>query len=268
MQLFPYGTSIGEDAMRSKSFVHLRPEEIVAYTKRDDSTILVPIGSIEWHSYHLPLGVDGFHAEEIASRLSSRLDCLVFPTQFLGTENYRSPEELRAIGFSGDESVVGVDFPRNTVKSLYLPNDLFRELVKTIVLYLKSLSFHRIILLNGHGAGMQIRTLSTLAQEYSDPSCQVKSIFCFDPSFPILMGHAGELETSLTAAISPEDVDIARLPGKEMLHYKDYGILDAGAFLGKRNQAHSVEADPRTATKAKGERAISSLCDKLYKELC
>ena len=47
------------------------------------------------------------------------------PTLFMGTERERSPAKLESIGFRATDYVVGMDFPRNTLKSLYAREEVF-----------------------------------------------------------------------------------------------------------------------------------------------
>ena len=107
---------------------YLRPDQVVAARDRG-APIFLPMGPIEWHGPHLPLGVDPLRARFAAIALAEQMDGIVMPTLFVGTERERSPEMLQNIGFEADEYIVGMDFPDNTLKSHY-----FREEVFAVVL--------------------------------------------------------------------------------------------------------------------------------------
>ena len=49
-----------------------------------NAIVIVPIGALEQHGHHLPLGVDGILATEISRRVARRVDGLVAPTLAYG----------------------------------------------------------------------------------------------------------------------------------------------------------------------------------------
>lgn len=53
--------------MRSRQIHYLRPQEVLAEMSRFP-VVYWPLGLIEWHGPHLPLGVDAFNAEAVALR--------------------------------------------------------------------------------------------------------------------------------------------------------------------------------------------------------
>jgi len=46
--------------------------------------VYVPLGSIEHHSHHLPVGLDGLNAHGVCTHAATRSGGLVLPTLFLG----------------------------------------------------------------------------------------------------------------------------------------------------------------------------------------
>jgi len=101
----------------------LRPGQIVA-EKEKGSIVFLPLGPLEWHAPHLPLGTDPLNAQEASLRVAHKIGGVVLPTLFLGTERERSPEMLKSIGFKGDEYIVGMAFPENTIPSFYVPEEI------------------------------------------------------------------------------------------------------------------------------------------------
>jgi creatinine amidohydrolase len=49
------------------------------------SVVYLPLGSIEYHSHHLPLGLDGLTAHGICTRAATASDGVVLPTLWFGT---------------------------------------------------------------------------------------------------------------------------------------------------------------------------------------
>ena len=74
--------------------------EVEDYLAQND-TVIIPVGSLENHGLHLPLGTDALIPEEIARRVDARSPLLIAPIL-----NYGATDDLA--GFAG------------TVFSLYL----------------------------------------------------------------------------------------------------------------------------------------------------
>lgn len=49
------------------------------------SVVYLPLGSIEYHSHHLPLGLDGLTAHGICTRAAAASGGVVLPTLWFGT---------------------------------------------------------------------------------------------------------------------------------------------------------------------------------------
>src|SRR5436853_2961144 len=107
--------------MRRVEYELMRPPDIVQ--ERDRLPIaFVPIGPLEWHRSHLPLGTDGLHTHEVAVEVARRIGGIVLPTYFVGTETVRLNDQqaqgLAILGFERTERVVGMESPDAPVKSL------------------------------------------------------------------------------------------------------------------------------------------------------
>ena len=229
--------------------------------------VFVPLGPIEWHGPHLPLGTDAIHAGHVARRLARELGGVALPTFFLGTETVRLPgkgaEELGALGLGDDERVVGMDLPTNPVKSLYVEEGVFALAVREIVRGLKEDGWRLIVLVNGHGAVNHMRTLGRIAREETRlPGVRVLSLMSWTAPVPPSQGpgHADREETAVMLAIAPELVQIDQLPPLDTpLRYADYGIVDSAAFDGFPGEGFLLPqvADPRLATVAEGEEIVA-----------
>ncbi len=243
------------------AFEKLNPDEL-CLAVQDNKWIILPIGSIEWHSYHLGFGVDTLHAYEVAKRVSKKIDGIVYPPIFCGTECKRSPESLKKLGLPEKDNVWGMDFPSNTIKSQYWKSSAFKELIDNYIVLTVNMGFKRIILLNGHGSYAQKSILNELAEERSNLEIKVKSFFCMTKECGYGLGHAGLVETAVMLRICPEMVNLNKLPPKPVpLYYYQYGIADSGA-IGKD---HKVIYDPRDATAEMGEEILSKEVEYIYK---
>ena len=234
--------------MREVRFEMLRPGEI-QQEKEKCSVAYLPIGPLEWHGPHLPLGVDPLNAQAVAVRLAQKNGGVTLPTLYWGTERERSPEMLKNIGFNGDEWIVGMDFPANSMKSLYATEDAFAIAVREYLRLLATQDYKLIVIVNGHGATNHIYTLKRLAAEFTETTTSTvyyTMATFFDSSIQDLLGHATKTETSIMAHIHPESVDTSTLPPEgEKMRNIDYGIVDSEAFNGRANEDFTVIHDPR-----------------------
>ncbi len=261
---------------RETRLEYLRPEEIVAERGRHN-LVFLPVGAIEWHGPHLPLGVDMLLAHEVAVRVAREVGGVVHPAIYCGTERERPPEMLRSIGFSGEEWVVGMDFPANSVKSLYYPEEVLALMVREALDRLKALGYQRIVIVNGHGAENQINTLRRLAAaENARGEVRVEVILPFpeeqdeEGQATTAAGHADIYETSAMLALHPETVDVESLPAPDHpLRNTDWAVVDGATFSGKPTPGYTVrsEYDPRYATAESGLAYLKEMVAKLAAEV-
>jgi creatinine amidohydrolase len=258
----------------------MRPGEVVAARERCP-VAFVPIGPLEWHGPHLPLGTDGLHAHHVAVRVARVVGGVVLPTLFAGSETVRLPgagaQQLGPLGFSGAERIVGMDFPRNAVKSLYFEESAFGITVREIVRGLKAEPYRLLVLLNGHGATNHQRTLQRIAVEETVAG-QVEVVFrpAWNPwtGAQLGPGHADRWETSITMALEGPHVRVEELPSPgEPLRYPDFGIVDGLAFDGHPAAEFVLpaESDPRHARREEGEKllqeAVATIVDEVHAAL-
>jgi creatinine amidohydrolase len=244
--------------MKNNKFEELIPEEIISETSQSGICYL-PIGSMEWHGPHMGMGVDTLHAYEISLRTSKKTGGVVFPPLFIGTENERSSSVLKNLGFSGNEKIVGMDFPNNSIKSFYWPEDLFEAIIRAQTEMTRRLGFKLIVFTNGHMAESQMEILEKISAELSDAACKIVVLnVLFTESFP-QTGHAGLAETAIMMNIAPDSVKLDKLPERSTpLQNVDFAIVDNDSFLGKRGHDFTVHFDPRDASAELGERIIEA----------
>jgi creatinine amidohydrolase len=245
---------------RVVQYERMHPREI-REARAAASVVYVPLGPIEWHAEHLPVGTDPLHAHHVAVQAARRTGGVVMPATFMGTDSLRppgdGPQGLAAFDLPGDARVIGMDFPGFPVKSMYFHETLLGAVVLEIVRMLKR-EWEAVVLVNGHGAPNQLRMLERIAAEETDlPSRVVVAASWWDAE--ARSGHADRHETSIVLGIDEDLVHLDRLPGEgEPLRYKDHGIIDGQAFEGAADDGFAVRrhADPRTATREHGEAVL------------
>ena len=233
--------------MRTRKFELLRPGEILA-EKLKTPIVYLPIGPLEWHGPHLPVGTDPLNAYAVALALSEAAGGVTLPVFYWGTERERSPEMLKDIGFNGDEYIVGMDFPANEMKSLYAKEDAFGAAVREYLNILVAEGYKLIVIVNGHGAENHIRALTRLAREFTaeTDATVYYTITTFLESGEQDFGHATKTETSLMAHLHPGCVDVMALPPKgEPLYNTAHAVVDHESFTGNPNERRTVIHDPR-----------------------
>ncbi len=107
---------------------HMNHREVSRYLKSSDA-IVIPVGSLENHGLHLPLGTDFLIPDEIARLLNERSPILIAPTV-----NYGATDDLS--GFPGTVSI-GTEGLIALLKAIC--DQLYRQ------------GFRHFLILNGHG---------------------------------------------------------------------------------------------------------------------
>ena len=239
--------------MKTRQIAFLRPKEIVAEQKINP-IIYLPIGPIEWHGPHMPVGTDPLHASYIAEKAADLTGGLVWPTAWWGTERERSSQVLNDLGLSESEYIVGMDFPANSLKSGYVPEDVFAYLIRSQLEIFIQMNFKIAVLVSGHGATNQLDTLQRLAAEYNGTG-RLKTLvelpFVLGDDGLMHVGHASCIETSIMEALYPETVEIDSLPPlPKPIYNTDWAIVDYHTFAGKPAPDRTVhhDDDPRSGS--------------------
>jgi creatinine amidohydrolase len=176
----------------------LTAPDFVTAVARSAATVIVPLGIVEKHGPHLPMGTDLFDARELALRAARQEYAIVFPPYYFG-QIFEAKHQPGALAYS--ERLIW---------------DLLQETVDEIARN----GAKKIILVNGHGGNNSFLPFfcqSQLArrrdyavylfQPANDPeeSAEVQS----QRKTPMDM-HAGEVETSTMLAHHPQIVHTER----------------------------------------------------------
>lgn len=175
----------------------MRPDEVASATG-GASIAYVPLGAIEYHGPHLPLGVDMMTSEEICRRACARTGGVVLPPSYLSHGT--------------------LDLPW----SLEFSPQLVEAWVREVVAQLHHQGFEMVVLLTGHGPLDLVHRLKRVARESSKPGRAVYAA-CYlefnaarlegpELGEPTVIDHASTVETSYVLAIDPLTVDLSALP--------------------------------------------------------
>jgi len=206
---------------------------------------IIPLGVIEAHGPHMPLGTDMFTAHWIATHAAEEETAVVFPAYPFGTN----------------------------VETAHLPGGLVikREIIMALLenicdeMYRNGLN--KIILFSGHGGNRFF--LNFFVQTLPEKQKPYVVYFVQSPFFPddISMletqenGHACEWETSLIRHINDSVVHLEQAPPEPFTNLRRNADL---AAVGAYSQVdwysqypHMVVGDARPATAKKGEALLN-----------
>jgi creatinine amidohydrolase len=142
------------------------------------SVVYLPLGSIEYHSRHLPVGLDGLNAHGICTRAAGRTGGIVLPTLFYGTGGGHTTYPWTIMTTTQDFGV------------------------QIAVVY------------TGHFADEQLLMIDDMADRWNTPrsSLHVLALSVSRSDTELAPDHAGAFETTLLAALWPDRVQLNQLP--------------------------------------------------------
>jgi creatinine amidohydrolase len=190
-------------------FDELRPHEFRERLAHRPIAYL-PLGTLEWHGEHLPLGSDAIQSEGLMIRCARRFGGIVMPPIHLGPD--------RARPLDNGDMLVGMDYaesttpPRQLDGSCYwVPVGLHLLMVDAILAQLKRAGF-RAAFADGHGPSRSswIEHLSERQTRFGLKLFGVTGEI--GRQWRSQMDHAARNETSLMMHLRPDLVDLSRLP--------------------------------------------------------
>ena len=167
--------------------------EVEAFLEKSDM-VIIPLGALEQHGLHLPIGTDFINGVERCKLIAQQRDILVAPIILIGQSPYH-------MGFAGT-----ITLSAETMLKVHL------EAVQSLITH----GFQRFIIMNAHGGNRAITTLlvdqiNQTTQGIAVDFGQAIRPFLEPSSFPaskVLDRHAGTGETSNSLYLMPSLVDL------------------------------------------------------------
>jgi creatinine amidohydrolase len=155
----------------------------------------LPLGSLEYHSVHLPIGLDALNAHGVCTRAAARAGGIVLPPLYQGT--------------GGGHATYRWTIMMNS--RLEIGSHLIQTLQR-----LQEFGLQVAVLYTGHFADEQLSMIDDIAREWNGSAENAMQVLALGVSrcdvSPIAPDHAGVFETSLLFALWPDRVQEEQLP--------------------------------------------------------
>lgn len=230
---------------------------------REKTVLVIPLGSVEQHGHHLPLGTDTMlaHALALAAAERTTAKVVVLPPPWYGF----SAHHMRFPG------------------SITLSHKTLMAMVEDIVASLGQHGFTRVLLINGHGGNNGVvDVLASVLGKQHYGRMRIAGLTYFALAAPLIaqlrrsqpggMGHACEFETAMIMHIRPDLV----AADKALTIYPDPGssYLSTDLLRGsavktyldfKDLSPHGTLGDPSLASPEKGAEFFAAVVAELVR---
>jgi len=217
------------------------------------AVVLLPVGSMEQHGPHLPVGVDTFLSEGVckaaAEAIAAETAVVVAPTLWCGMAEHH-------MAYGGTFTL---DIPT------------YLAVLGCLLKSLERHGFKRVLIVNGHGGN--IAALASFLPDLSReiPGLALRVTTPYEPAqkaiAPILedqerVHHACEVETSMMMVLAPDTVrreKLAEAHGPAHWTPQPAGVARYVSF--RDATASGVIGDARRANAQKGEKLVAAVRD-------
>lgn len=233
----------------------LRADQFERACIETGGTCIVPMGVIEKHGLHLPIGTDMMIGRGVAEKAAKIEPAVVFPYYFFGQ----------------------IAEARHVPGTISIDHELMYRLLENVLDEIARNGFRKLILLNSHGGNSQFINYfvqSTLHRK-KDYVVYAVNLMADSPDMAAKKeeiletrdfgDHAGNYETAMVMALRPELVNMDHI---ETEGINSYGLLDhfkdpgtgandiyTGIWWYADHPTHFA-GDPSSASVAKGERIL------------
>jgi len=242
----------------------LRPGQVVK-RRRECPVAYIPIGTLEWHGVHNPLGADTLQAEGLAIRCARKGGGLVLPALYYGESRLEALMEANAA--DRNEIAEQMDLPPEN----FLPENQpftateqainYHKLLLHILVEAETLGFALGVIVAGHYPLIDHACAAVL--QFNQRRLGINRMLAWAFVDYLLVkdqyeqagDHAAGWETSHVMALHPQTVDLSLLPpkGEKLIGVggrmdpqdatPQFGgeILDAAAEIALREVRHRLD---------------------------
>ena len=216
--------------------------------------VILPLGSLESHGYHLPFGTDAMTAHLVALDIAARVP----KTAVLPPLNYGVSEHYKQFPFT-----VSVSFE---TESAFL-RDIFESIYRE--------GIRKVFVMNGHDGNISPIEVAARSAKVAHPEFRIVALNAWWYTIGELLphgffevwdglGHAGEGETSICLELFPDLVDMTRARG--VVPSKLPPFVDVKWTFDELTNT-GASGDPTKGTPEKGKKMREVLVDAIVKVL-
>jgi creatinine amidohydrolase len=230
--------------MSPEKYDHVRLEYLLPFQIRkimaERPVAYLPLGTIEWHSEHLPVGLDALTAHGLCLRAAAAGGGLVYPPLYYGTGGGHGAYPWTVMMPEPDEIEAQLNFTLTRMESL---------------------GVKRAVLFSGHFADTQLAMIDRIAAEWNAKGSALKvaaSAVSRIPGTGFAPDHAGLFETTLLYGLHPDLVQEDRLPQKQGTE------AEADPYGAQRHEPHHplwgiFGPDPRGFDRSKASPLVEAI---------
>ncbi|MDQ1257280.1 MAG: creatinine amidohydrolase [Candidatus Hydrogenedentes bacterium] len=181
--------------MEPNRFEEMRPQDLRRAIE-ETPVAYIPLGTLEFHGWHMPLGFDALKAAAICARAAERTGGVVLPPSFFG--------------FAGGH--------KTYLGSIVTEEAHFEGNLRVTIARLIDMGFHVLVILTGHYPQEQVQSVKRIAEEVSQARRDITVLALAEyEAYPneTRADHAAKWETSIGMYLMPELVDVAQLSMQE-----------------------------------------------------
>jgi len=209
------------------------------------SVVFLPIGTIEYHQEHLPLGLDALNAHGLTCLAASRFGGAVLPPLYFGTGG--SHKEYPWTIMMASESEI-------------------RSEIETALRRIQDHDVEVAVIFTGHFAPEQVLMIEEIAKDWRAGGNKLKVIsLAINMELPGAPrpDHAGIFETTVLSYFEPMTIDLSQLPSLESAPSVDPDGDQYG--LHRHDPSHPLwgvfGADPRNYNSKDAEGLVIKLAE-------
>ncbi|MCC2685926.1 MAG: Creatininase [Paenibacillaceae bacterium] len=221
------------------------------FERLENGIAVWPLGALEQHGSHLPLGTDILIAEQLAKRVAERLDAYLLPVQAITS----SIEHREARG------------------TVYIKATTLAAIVRDVAESLHYAGYRKLVIISGHGGNWIVKpTIRQLNREtdgmrivYFTSTIGARREGETDVEHRQHDLHAGEKETSIMMHLFPDLVADIRAPEQTDPHFPPQDFMDYFDVADLTEDGYW--GYPESATPAKGEQLVNILVESILEYL-
>lgn len=199
----------------------------------------LPLGTLEYHGPHLPLGTDMLQAESLFLEAAERVGGIVLPPLFLGPDRHVVSEGKDYYGMDVYLDCIGVPKPYPLMQmpgsAYWVEDDLYLAVLRALLRQLSRAGF-RVVCACGHGPS--VTAFRSLRSEEGTLRLKLLCVDEKEDSLWYIHDHAGMSETSNILYYYPE-----------LAHMEDFPADPAFYPPGVAGMDPKKDADPENTRK-------------------